>query len=574
VIVVFAALFMALGLVNLNFGRDWWRGQRIRLVFGLPILFVYAYLEMPALVFPQAIVLLLYTLIPNAAYSSALAARTFIASRRVVSIRRTPLRPYLIPLGVVGAFAVVLILAPFVDASGLRDVVDVTTSSSLPPSADLKHIRVVPQEAAEFAGNKVVGQLGAYYLVGDFNVQVAWGPSAGTPPRPQGKLVWVAPLEFQGLVQWLSRRTSPGVIIVSAEDPDAQPELRQRAPMRYIPSALFNDNLYRHVYMTYGTEQILETTLQLDDAGDPQYLCTLGRPTIGWSGQKVTGVVIVDPATGAMRRIDRSDFASLPSWVSRVYPSDLALQYNEWFGEFVHGLWNYLLVKRDVHVPARDEVFGLLAGSRFVWFVDHTSPASDQSMTGFTYMDTVTGAVTYYTSSGGEFNSTGAEAAVASNPIVRQGKLFPTQPLLYDVFNQNTWVVPLVAETGKYQTVSLVQAKNGHVIVGSSSSPKPQDDAFAQYATFLGVAGAPQAPVLSASLTSGGTIDRIAAGPDGTVYFTLRGSPQMYALDSHDDPSALLVRPGDAVRLHASAPSGDFARVDALQDAALARSSN
>jgi len=361
---------------------------------------------------------------------------------------------------------------------------------------------------------------------------------------------------------------------VSAEDPDAQPELRQRAPMRYIPSALFNDNLYRHVYMTYGTEQILETTLQLDDAGDPQYLCTLGRPTIGWSGQKVTGVVIVDPATGAMRRIDRSDFASLPSWVSRVYPSDLALQYNEWFGEFVHGLWNYLLVKRDVHVPARDEVFGLLAGSRFVWFVDHTSPASDQSMTGFTYMDTVTGAVTYYTSSGGEFNSTGAEAAVASNPIVRQGKLFPTQPLLYDVFNQNTWVVPLVAETGKYQTVSLVQAKNGHVIVGSSSSPKPQDDAFAQYATFLGVAGAPQAPVLSASLTSGGTIDRIAAGPDGTVYFTLRGSPQMYALDSHDDPSALLVRPGDAVRLHASAPSGDFARVDALQDAALARSSN
>jgi hypothetical protein len=195
-------------------------------------------------------------------------------------------------------------------------------------------------------------------------------------------------------------------------------------------------------------------------------------------------------------------------------------------------------------------------------------------MTGFTYMDTVTGAVTYYTSSGGEFNSTGAEAAVASNPIVRQGKLFPTQPLLYDVFNQNTWVVPLVAETGKYQTVSLVQAKNGHVIVGSSSSPKPQDDAFAQYATFLGVAGAPQAPVLSASLTSGGTIDRIAAGPDGTVYFTLRGSPQMYALDSHDDPSALLVRPGDAVRLHASAPSGDFARVDALQDAALARSSN
>ena len=561
-VVLLAALFMALGLVNLNFGRDWWRGQWLRLAVGLPVLLVYAYVEMPALVFPQAITLLLFTLIPNAAYSSALAARTFIASRRVVSIRRTPLRPYLIPLVVIGAFAGILIVAPYVNASGLRDVADVTVSNSLAPSADLKHVRVVPQEAAEFAGNKVVGQLGAYYRVGDFNVQVA-----------NGKLVWVAPLEFQGLVQWLSRRTSPGVIVVSAEDPDAQPELRQRAPMKYIPSALFNDNLYRHVYMRYGVEQILETTLQLDDAGDPQYLCTLGRPTIGWTGQIVTGVVIVNPATGAMRRIDRRDFASLPTWVSRVYPSDLALAYNEWFGEFVHGLWNYLIVKRDVHVPARDEVFGLLAGPRFVWFVDHTSPASDQSMTGFTYMDTVTGKITYYTSSGGEFNSRGAEAAVASNPLVRQGRLNPTQPLLYDIFGQNTWLVPLVApDSGKYQTVALVQAKNGHVVVGSASNPSPQDDAFAQYAAFLGVAGTPAASSTATESASGGVIDRVATAPDGTVYLTMRGSHQIYAIDSHDTPAVLLARPGDRIELVPTASaSGPFVRAQDFNDAALTK---
>ncbi|MBD5634071.1 MAG: hypothetical protein IAI49_06290, partial [Candidatus Eremiobacteraeota bacterium] len=500
-VILFTALFMALGLVNLDFGRNWMRGQALRLGVGLPVLLVYAYIEMPPLVFPQCITLLLLTLVPNAAYSILLAARTALASRRVVSIRRTPARPYLVALAIVGAYAGILAAAPFVDAGGLRDLADVTVSNSLPPNADIAHVRVVPQEAAIFAGNKVVGQLGAYYRVGDFNVQVT-----------NKKLVWVAPLEYQGFIQWLSRRTSPGVIVVSAENPDEQPELRERAPMRYVPSALLNENLYRHVYMRYGTEQILETTLQLDDAGNPQYLCTLGRPTIGWTGTKVTGVAIVDPATGEMRRVDRSAFASLPSWVSRVYPADLALAYNEWFGEFVHGIWNYLFIKRDVHVPARDEVFGLLAGSRFVWFVDHTSPASDQSMTGFTYMDTVTGGITYYTSSGGEFNSRGSEDAVASNPIVRQGKLIPTQPLLYNAFGQNTWVVPLVAETGKYQTVALVQAKNGHVVVGSSSNPSPQTDAFAQYAAFLG-GGA-----LSASggdTRASGTIDRIGTGPDG-----------------------------------------------------------
>ncbi len=555
-VILLTALFMSLGLVNLDFGRNWWRGQSLRLAVGFPILLVYAYVEMPPLVFPQCFTLLLLTLVPNVAYSILLAARTALASRRVVSIRRTPARPYLIPLTAVAAFSGILVAAPFVDASGLRDIADVTTSSSLPPSADIAHVRVVPQESAVFTGNKVVGQLGAYYRVGDFNVQVAGG-----------SLVWVAPLEFQGFVQWLSRGTSPGVIVVSAENPDAQPELRIRAPMRYIPSALLNDNLYRHVYMTYGTEQILETTLQLDDAGNPQYLCTLGRPTIGWSGTKVTGVVIVDPSTGAMKRIDRSDFASLPAWVSRVYPADLALAYNEWFGEFVHGLWNYLLVKRDVHVPARDEVFGLLAGKRFVWFVDHTSPASDQSMTGFTYMDTVTGQITYYTSSGGEFNSRGAEDAVASNPIVRQGKLIPTQPLLYNAFGQNTWVVPLVAETGKYQTVALVQAKNGHVVVGSSSNPSPQTDAFAQYAAFLG--GSVRLPSGLGEPTASGTVDRVATGPDGTVYLTLQGSRQIFTISSHDAPAALLARPGDRVRFRRGANASGFAAAEDFSDTVL-----
>jgi hypothetical protein len=558
VTVLLATAFMSLGLINLGFGRGWWRGQAWRLAVGVPLLLAYAYFEMPPLVFPQALVFLLIPLVPNAAYSLLLAARSAVVSRRIVSIRRgPPALPYVVALGALGVFAGILAVAPVLDANGLRDLAGASFSNTLPPRADLEHVRVVPQESAEFAGNKVVGQLGTYYRVGDFNVQAV-----------RGKLVWVAPLEFNGAVQWLSRGTSPGVIVVDAENPDTPAELRRRRPLRYVPSALLNDNLYRHVYLTYGREQILETTLQLDDNGDPKYLATLGRPTIGWSGQRVTGVVLVDPESGAMTRYGRDDFDHLPPWVSRVYPPGLALEYNEWFGAYVHGLWNFLIVKRDVHVPARPEVFGLLAGGRFVWFVDHTSPASDQSMTGFTYMDSVDGKLVYYTSSGGEFNSRGAEDAVASNPIVRQGRLLPTQPILYNAFGQNTWVVPLVANTGKYQTLALVQAANGHVVVGSAASRSPQQDAFAQYAEFLGVVRAPSSEAGSAR---GGVIDRIATA--GTmVYFTLRGSRQLYAADAANDPRPLLARSGDSVRF--SVTGGDAAVIPAARDftdAALAR---
>ncbi len=556
-VVLLCAAFMSLGLINLDFSRAWWRGQRFRLVVGIPIVLVYAYVVMPPLVFPQAIVLLLLTLIPNVGFTALLAARTAIVARRVVSIRRPPVVPYLLVLAVVVLFAVALEVAPVVDAVGLRNVPEVAYSSAPPPPADVRHLRVVPEESAIFAGEKVIGQLGTYYSVGTYNIQVE-----------RGRLVWVAPLDFQGVVQWLSRRTSPGVIVVSAENPDASPELRQRSAMRYIPSAMLNDNLYRHVYFRYGTEQILETTLQLDDQGNPQYLCTLGRPTIGWSGQKVTAVVIVDPATGAMQRVPRADFATLPHWVSRVYPPDLALDYNDWFGLYVHGWWNAHLAKRDVHVAAREEVFGLLAtADQFVWFVDHTSPtATNQSMTGYTYMDTVGGQITYYTASGGQFDSIGAEQAVASNPLVRQGRLAPTQPILYNVYGETTWIVPLVADTGKYQSLALVQAANGRVVVGSASAPSPQDDAFAQYRAVLG--GATTGGSRAAAGFSG-TIDRIG-GAGAEIYFTLRGDPRIFVIASSDDPHVVLARAGDRVGFHASPDVAGRFVVSGFQDRSLA----
>jgi hypothetical protein len=462
-------------------------------------------------------------------------------------LRRTSLIPYLAAVAALGIFSGVLFIAPVVDASALRDIPAVTVSAGMPPNASLRHMRIVPMESAIFAGEKVIGQLGAYYFVGEYNIQVE-----------RGHLVWVAPLEFQGPVQWLTRRTSPGVIVVSAEDPNADAELRKRAPMRYVPSALLNDNLYRHVYMRYGNEQILETTLQLDDQGNPRYLCTLGRPTIGWSGVVVSAVVVVDPATGSMRRTAREDFPRLPKWVRRIYPPDLALAYNTWFGLYAHGLINAVLARRDVHVPARDEVFGLLADQdAFVWFMDHTSPTrTDQSMTGFTYMDTVSGKMTYYTASGGEFNSSGAENAVLSNPIVRQGRLVPTQPILYNVYGRNTWVVPLVApDTGKFQTLALVQARNGRVVIASPTLSSPQDDAFAQYAAMLGVRSSEEKG-REAPRTISGTIDRIAPTSDDTMYFTLLHGARVYKVSAKNNVAAVLARSGDRVHFR---PNGEEA---------------
>jgi hypothetical protein len=557
VIWLLATVFLCLGLVNLDFTRGWWRGQLRRLAVGVPLVGAYVYVDLPALVFPQCISLLLITLVPNVVITSLAAARTMVATRRIVSLRRTPVWPLVLAIGGIGLFALILFLAPIVDASGLRDLTGATTSTSGVPAADPRHVRVVPEESAVFAGEKVVGQLGAYYLVGTYNVQ-----------SENGRLVWVAPLDFQGPVQWLSRRTSPGVVIVDAENPDTAAELRQREPLRYVPSALLNDNLRRHVWLRYGTELLLEETMQLDAQGNPRYLVTLGRPTIGWRGEKVTAVVIVDPATGAMERIPRAQFDKLPAWVSRVYPPDLVVKYNDWFGRYVHGFWNAVITKRDVHLPARADVFGILLGDgRFVWFVDHTSPnRTDKSMTGFTYTDSRTGQMVYYTSSGGEYNSTAAEDAVGGNPVIKQGRLVPTQPVLYSLFGQNTWIVPAVADNGKFQTLALVQAAGGHVAVGNSGAPSPAQDAFAQYRGYLGDRTAGSAVSSHVS----GTIDRFAVTA-GRVYFTLRERHTVYTIVDPSGADVLLARPGDRVTFETTQDDAGAQLVRGFADASLAR---
>jgi hypothetical protein len=181
-------------------------------------------------------------------------------------------------------------------------------------------------------------------------------------------------------------------------------------------------------------------------------------------------------------------------------------------------------------------------------------------------MDTVTGRITYYTATGGEFDSIGAEQAVASNPLVRQGRLTPTQPILYNAFGENTWVVPLVADTGKYQTLALVEAKNGRVVVGNSSSPSPQRDALDQYRALLGGATVPGAPAGGTAFS--GTIDRIA-NAGGVIYFTLQDDRHIFVLSQADDPRVLLARSGDRVTFHASPDASGRLTVRDFRDRSL-----
>src|ERR1700694_100139 len=561
-VILAAILFLCLGLINLDFSARWWAGQRLRFAIGVPLVAIYCYLAMPPLVFPQALSLLLLTFLPNAAYSVMEAGRVFVVSRAMRRIFPRPpvVVPYIAGVAVLAAWLGVMELAPIVDASGLRDLANARITNESPPPAKPEHLRVVPEVTAAFEGDKVIGQLGSYYQI---------DPSGYNIQPVNGELTWVAALQFRDFIKWITRHTTPGVVTVSAEHPDEPARVLLGQPMTYVPSAYLWDNLRRHVYARFGFRQILEVTLQLDTQRRPMSLASLGRRTIGWSGSIVTGVVLVDPVDGAMTYYPRADFNRLPPWVKRVYPPDLVWQYNEWFGLYVHGWFNAQFAERDVHIPARKEVFGVTdPAGEFVWFVDHTSPSgSDRSMTGYTYTDTVSGKMTYYTGFNGYFNSAAAESSVRQFPTVRQAQLNATQAVLYNLFGRATWVVPAVADNGKYQTLGLVLADGGHTIVGAVNAPNPEADALAQLQAFLsGSASVPSSSL--GEIHRSGVVERAAVIGDA-LYITLRGDKALYKIDL-TNPANALTRPGDRVQLTlVRAAGGEAMRVTSFSNRSL-----
>jgi hypothetical protein len=124
--------------------------------------------------------------------------------------------------------------------------------------------------------------------------------------------------------------------------------------------------------------------------------------------------------------------------------------------------------------------------------------------------------------------------------------------------------VPAVASNGKFQTLALVQAAGGHVVVGNSSSTAPVADAFGQYRAFLG--GSTENAGAEATLS--GTIDRfIATG--NRILFTIRGRPEIFTIADPSVPAVLLARPGDSVRFTATAPQDGTSLVREFHDRTL-----
>ena len=363
-------------------------------------------------------------------------------------------------------------LYPFITAgaSKLASEVSVNESSDGILKADANHIIVISPETAYYEMQKMIGTLPnpSIYSIGELGVTMT-----------KKGACYVAPIEVDGLFRALTNSEIPGSIYVSAQKPEEAKVIN--VPSKVAKSLLFGKDLKRYLRQQKPSSILFQANVELDDENNPYYVGSYGHYKIGRKFPVIDGVLLYSFKDAKV--IDYS-VDKVPKWVDEVYPSNVSELYNKYFGTYQKGLLNKIISKKGVHVPTawegQTEVHGLKVNSKEVtgvidtdgkmkWFTDHTNTSENSTtMTGYSMMDMRSGKIIYYKTPG-YINGKGAMNAVDKALGADKANWTPVQPLFYNIFGSEAFVVPVVNKNdGAIVKIAIVSAKNSYVVLEES----------------------------------------------------------------------------------------------------------
>jgi hypothetical protein len=440
------------------------------------------------------------------------------------------------------------------NAKALASIPTVKASSAdtqLPPT-DVNHIVLVNQGVAANLGQRSLASTGQNLGSQYHTDKAAYTlQSIKTQQYPKGHLFWIAPLVYNNVWANIGNWQSPGYVQVDAEDPNAQAALHTGYHLRYLPDAVLNQDLLRHVYLSgYTGANLAEPTLEVDDSGTPYFTISLMTPTRGFTGQVVDKVLLVDPQSGAIKEYAVKD---VPAWVDRIVPSSAVNDYLTWWGLYHDAPWfNPSGAKQQKPAGAIELLYN--TAEQPVWLVTMTSSAqTDKSSTGVALFSTRDLSGTIYPLTGIGVSDNVVQTMTSNPQNIRDYGVGSLQ--LYQIYDEPTWIATFVRdnEFGQtFQAVGIVDAKRmapANVIMASTKS-----EALAQYAQWLAANNVQgQGPVATGKKVElEGKVERISSATQNgtTVYYILLEGQQRIFLASLNLSAKLpLVQPGDQVKV-------------------------
>ena len=340
-----------------------------------------------------------------------------------------------IPFFIAVALIAVLFAGPVLSwelfrASAYKNLLTVTDGNFTEDITEISYeqIPTLDRDSASILGDRKLGELSD--MVSQFEVA-----SNYTQINYQGKPVRVTPLSYGDVIKWFTNQKNgiPAYIILDMVTQEVD-VVRLENGIKYSQSEIFNRKLERYIRFKYPNFMFDAATFEIDENGTPYWICPKIVKKIGiFGGTDIEGAVLVNAITG-----ETAYYTDVPSWVDRVYNSDLIIQQYDYHGAFVNGFWNSMFGQRDVtettfgsnYIALNDDVY---------LYTGITSVGGDQSNIGFILSNQRTKETKFYPVAG----ATERSAMSSAEGIVQHLNYTATFPLLLNVSSQPTYFIAL-----------------------------------------------------------------------------------------------------------------------------------
>ena len=369
----------------------------------------------------------------------------------------------------------------------------------------------------------------------------------------QGRPVRVTSLAYGDLIKWFTNRSQglPAYIVIDMVTQEAN-VIRLEEGMKYTTAEHFGRNLYRHLRFHYPTMMFDEPVFEIDESGTPYWVCSRIVKTIGlFGGTDIQGAVLVNAITG-----ESTYYEEVPSWVDRVYSSDIIMEQYDYYGMYHNGFLNSIFGQRDVtlttdgwnYIAINDDVY---------MYTGVTSVTSDQSNIGFILSNQRTKETHFYSIAG----ATETSAMESAQSQVQQMRYNATFPLLLNIADQPTYFMALKGDDGLVKMYAMVNVEQ-YQIVETGQTVAACESNYRQALANAGLIGAGQTGVSGGDIrTQDGIIAEIRTSViDGNTHFYVRLENGIGFLDFNaaQVPRAVLLDVGDHIWYDYALEGADF----------------
>ncbi|MFQ7300843.1 MAG: hypothetical protein ACLROI_02475, partial [Beduini sp.] len=323
-------------------------------------------------------------------------------------------------------------------------------------AVDFNSLPLLDKDSSSKLGDRVMGQmpeLVSQFYVSDLYTQINY----------KNRVVRVTPLEYNGFFKYFSNRNDGVMGYITVDSVDGSSNLvKLEKGMKILPSAMFNENLYRQLRFQYPTFIFGEESFEVDETGKPFWIV----PVLKYKGvellEDVKGAVILDPVTGESQYYNVAD---VPTWVDHIYPASLLIEQSDDWGRYRNGFINSIIGQKNV-VKTTDGYNYIAKDDDIYLYTGITSATEDAANIGFILSNMRTKETIFYPVPGAQEMS----AMESAKGQVQQMNYTASFPLLINLNDKPTYLISLKDNAGLVKMYAFVDVTDYQKVVVTDAS--------------------------------------------------------------------------------------------------------